>query len=1377
MKKSSSNKAVSVLLSVAMCPMLVPTAAFAAEKGAASDQAAVQAEAQAEDTQAATEGATATTQAVEQSAEVAVQADATDQPTDNAADGTVEVNGQSYASLEDAFAAAEPVNGAITYTINGKVTVARTTTNSWSKLTMFNESKYLDCKTVNFVAGSGTPEICINDDVTVFGSDKIAGLNVSFKGLTLSRSKAAYKADAADGTTYFSVWASGGSVSYSNCSFPNGSHNNWYGATAYENCSFANDRSSGTDSKYGLWVSADAEHPVSTSISNSSFSGYRGIKAYYGTTNPTITPTVKVENTTFSDFTDSNSKYAAINVCEPFSFELNNVTAIDGCPGGLLKKAFEYVSGGLSEVVIPAGSGVSGKFDLQASDAPESKEYAISNGVFAASIPSDYCADGFEVKENPDGTYGVQEKQAVAAKIGSKEYSSINDAASSAQSGDTIVLYADVDQPGRISLTNGVTVDLNGHNVSVSNAEAFIVEGWEESDQPAIVLNNSQETGGVVNGLSALKVDYSDNILAFQKSGNVTLESNQKGSPAVSLHSGAYLPLSDENAALAGSGWIASDADGSKYLYGADGDVFPYAGALDADRTLELSGKYVGTSSIYYKGTIAGETVPLVLDLGGFTFQSTDTTKNGVVTDAGSRASTKLTIQNGKLYSTTKNGVAVAVDGANIVLKDVAVDVAGANHAGVVTNGSLPNVNIVIESGSVNSAKDAAVYFPSGGSLSIKDSAITGSTTGVQVCAGSLNISGKTSITVKAGSANPAMNSEGSIADGSPISLIQRTGYSSLKSVVIESTGAFKSNKKCPAVSAYSLNGTSKGAFDNADGIVSISAGTFYYAKPDDAFVKDGCGLSFYSSSSSYQVIDSSSSIATVSYGDNGLYCYRTFNDAVNNAPEQGSVVTLLGDTDLGTTTAVAKQGITIDLNGHTVSGRAANGVLQVKGAGIQVSVKNGSLLCSNQSKSARAVYIYQTANVSFENVCVQCTGDYAVVVGESNVSRDGNVSLEINGDKSLIKGGIAAVAVLHKADGPGAAKVTVNAGSLEGGNYAIAGNGNDGGTEVIVNGGSLKSTASDGAGIYQPQKGTLTLNGGQIEGSVGVQVCAGSLVIPEDSTVSVRATGSKNLEATGNDGVIPDGSAISIVNRSGYKGIDSVSISSGKFESVDQAAIAVNAYTYNADSKTQEVFDNTEKTVSVSGGTFSSGVDSSLCAEGFAPAKSTDSEGNVTYGVSDQVATISSLGGALRMDNHVSGEVSTSYEKAGMRIGYNFKLPEGAIIKTLNWDYGIDDRSIGSVSVNKDSAYPWKYDESTGSYETWIKFNNIKSSLYTRDIWAQFSVTYTDVLGKEVTVVDNDMDRQTRSVQKIATAVLADATAGEVARTFAQGIINEIGA
>lgn len=121
MKASNANKVVSVLLSVAMCPMMVPSAAFAADDDAASDasspseqtQPADQAEGvdagasssdtitpQSEATDASTGEAAALAAAANgEGAEVAPSEEGTE--TDVA-----EVNGTSYSSLQAAIDAA-----------------------------------------------------------------------------------------------------------------------------------------------------------------------------------------------------------------------------------------------------------------------------------------------------------------------------------------------------------------------------------------------------------------------------------------------------------------------------------------------------------------------------------------------------------------------------------------------------------------------------------------------------------------------------------------------------------------------------------------------------------------------------------------------------------------------------------------------------------------------------------------------------------------------------------------------------------------------------------------------------------------------------------------------------------------------------------------------------------------------------------------------------------------------------------------------------------------------------------------------------------------------------------------------------------------------
>lgn len=161
-----------------------------------------------------------------------------------------------------------------------------------------------------------------------------------------------------------------------------------------------------------------------------------------------------------------------------------------------------------------------------------------------------------------------------------------------------------------------------------------------------------------------------------------------------------------------------------------------------------------------------------------------------------------------------------------------------------------------------------------------------------------------------------------------------------------------------------------------------------------------------------------------------------------------------------------------------------------------------------------------------------------------------------------------------------------------------------------------------NGFGIYFPSSGTLTIDNSVINAqTMGVQVCAGSLNISGAKTaITVSGDG---IPKTINDGAIEDGAAISIVNRTGYKGLDEIKVEGGTFTANGTNA-AVKAYDWDNTNKTESDFTQAAK-VSVSGGTFSSEVDKSLCAKGYIPTKNADG----TYGVKEgkYVAEIGSQG------------------------------------------------------------------------------------------------------------------------------------------------------
>lgn len=167
--------------------------------------------------------------------------------------------------------------------------------------------------------------------------------------------------------------------------------------------------------------------------------------------------------------------------------------------------------------------------------------------------------------------------------------------------------------------------------------------------------------------------------------------------------------------------------------------------------------------------------------------------------------------------------------------------------------------------------------------------------------------------------------------------------------------------------------------------------------------------------------------------------------------------------------------------------------------------------------------------------------------------------------------------------------------------------NGNNTNDTVTLKNSTLN--VPNGFGIYFPSSGTLTIDNSVINAkTMGVQVCSGSLnVSGAETAITVSGDG---IPKTINDGAIEDGAAISIVNRTGYKGLSEITVKDGKFTAKGTNA-AVKAYNWK--DLTPSDFTQNDK-VSVSGGTFSSAVDKSLCADGYIPTQNADG----TYGVKE---------------------------------------------------------------------------------------------------------------------------------------------------------------
>ena len=284
---------------------------------------------------------------------------------------------------------------------------------------------------------------------------------------------------------------------------------------------------------------------------------------------------------------------------------------------------------------------------------------------------------------------------------------------------------------------------------------------------------------------------------------------------------------------------------------------------------------------------------------------------------------------------------------------------------------------------------------------------------------------------------------------------------------------------------------------------------------------------------------------------------YYTMDEAFKAQTDSGKDIVLLRDYTTGSTFNSGTVKRTVDLNGHTwtCTGTDANSAaFEINYPDASLTVKNGKVVSSQ-------------------------------LVGLIPSAKGGTITYD---NSTLVFEGV---------------EMTTNARS------GIETNGNNTNDTVTLKNSTLN--VPNGFGIYFPSSGKLIIENSKINAkTMGVQVCSGSLNISgADTAITVSGDG---IDKTINDGAIEDGAAISIVNRAGYKGLDEIKVEGGKFTAKGDNA-AVKAYDWDNTNKTESDFTQSDK-VSISGGTFSSAVDKSLCAEGFIPTKNADG----TYGVKE---------------------------------------------------------------------------------------------------------------------------------------------------------------
>ncbi len=403
--------------------------------------------------------------------------------------GPIKVGETSYSSFSEAVGAALGENGVITYEISGKVEVNDT---GWVQVA---KAGLIDLSKVEFIGITDDAEICITGGLAILADQKY-DIDVSFTNLKLSKPNPTYGGDYGHSTNYFTCWlrntnAAENTVTYTNCTFPNGVCNNQYGKTVFDRCQFTN----ATSGKFNLW-----NYGGNTEVKGSTFIGTRGIKTYNEGT-LAVAPTVKIEQTTFSGLTEK----AAIVASKATDITLTNVTAT-GCIKGLLQKDIEGSTTDEQKVTIEAnGTGISGDFNITAEmDAEAAKnEFNITAGTFPGGINNDYLAPG----ANFDATTG-EVKMSYVAKIGDTEYPTLADAFAAAnKTGDTVIeLLDDINMTGK----NWTPVEVDGYHgqgVITLNGNGKTITGLSA---PLFAGGFAGKSGIVIKDLTIADADIND---------------------------------------------------------------------------------------------------------------------------------------------------------------------------------------------------------------------------------------------------------------------------------------------------------------------------------------------------------------------------------------------------------------------------------------------------------------------------------------------------------------------------------------------------------------------------------------------------------------------------------------------------------------------------------------------------------------------------------------------------------------------------------------------------------------------------------------------------------------------------------------------------
>lgn len=317
---------------------------------------------------------------------------------------------------------------------------------------------------------------------------------------------------------------------------------------------------------------------------------------------------------------------------------------------------------------------------------------------------------------------------------------------------------------------------------------------------------------------------------------------------------------------------------------------------------------------------------------------------------------------------------------------------------------------------------------------------------------------------------------------------------------------------------------------------------------------------------------------------------YATINKAAK-AIKDGETIQLLYNISLSTYVTIRGERITIDLNGYEIS--APGQVLDLYGYATIRDTAGGGRISGSEKK---AVWVNSNSTVtSYVDINGGITVDgYNDGTNAKLYLQGGTISgiVQVQGiayanvknttitasDRALsVTDGGAAVIENSNITGEiyvrdNNTSLTINSGTFTANYNCIAGDAGEnlGGTSVTINDGTFRTVSKTGVAVFQPQAGTLTINGGTFQGGDALYLKGGNTTINGGTFRAVGALAGFNHD---DSKYRQTGDAVVIESCGGNGGQPTLAIYNGTFYSRNGGSLGVYQYGNNPFASTAFVY------------------------------------------------------------------------------------------------------------------------------------------------------------------------------------------------------------